>query len=218
MHHRITHPVSSTRDRTGNAKTAPPPSALPPGVRREAAIAYQRLANDLPRGLHRALRQMIESLVAAADGRPIGMFSDLMVEVTPSRVLVGPTSDDPVVYGIQRRFTVRATQTCHCCERNGRARPELGGRVRCARCAAPALLLQTIDQVLNQACEMLRINDSVELAALPPLLRSVFRVDTDLHSQIAQGNSRDMSCAHFKASLESLRAVASAMLFRQSAT
>jgi len=109
MHHHITRPAPCPRTATGSANTAVPPSPLLSGVRRESTIAFQRLANELPPGLHRALRQMLDSLVAAADGRPIGMFSDLMVEVTASRVLVGPSSDDPVVYGIQRRFSVRAT-------------------------------------------------------------------------------------------------------------
>jgi len=184
MHHHITRPAPCPRTTAGSANTAASPSALPSDVRREATIAYQRLANELPQGVHRALRQMLDSLVAAADGRPIGMFNELIVEVTASRVLVGPTSDDPVVYGIQRRFTVRATQTCHRCGRNGRARKDLGGRVRCAQCAAPGLLLHAIDQVMKQDGPLRESRQSSDSSELPPLLRPVFRTYVEHHVQI----------------------------------
>lgn len=193
MHHNITRPASCPRTTAGSAKTAASPSALISEVRRESTIAYQRLANELPPGLHRALRQMLDSLVAAADGRSIGMFRDLIVEVTASRVLVGPSSDDPVVYGIQRRFTVCTTQTCHRCGRNGRARKDLGGRVRCARCAAPALLMNGIDQVLNQTSSTRDIDNSATETALPPLLRPMFRTHIEQHSLLDQDEAKDMS-------------------------
>lgn len=174
MHRHVTRPAPCPLTVTGGANTAVPPSQLLSDVRRESAIAYQRLANELPPGVHRALRQMLDSLVAAADGRPIGMFSDLIVEVTASRVLVGPSSDDPVVHGIQRRFTVHASQRCHRCGRNGRARKDLGGRVRCAQCAAPGLLLHAIDQALKQAEPLGEICRSLDASDLPPLLRPMF--------------------------------------------
>ena len=209
MHHYITRPAPCPRTATGSANTAVPPSQVPSDVRRESTIAFQRLANELPPGLHRALRQMLDSLVAAADGRPIGMFSDLIVEVTASRVLVGPSSDDPVVRGIQRRFTVRATQTCHRCGRNGRARQDLDGRVRCARCAAAGLLLHAINQVLNQTWPRCAITSEEAVATLPPLLRKMFRAHIEHQSQITQGTTIDMSRAPFKTWLRMLRALAS---------
>lgn len=175
MHHSNTRPAPCPRTTAGRANTAARPSALTSEVRREATIAYQRLANELPQGLHRTLRQMLDRLVAVADGRPIGMFSDLIVEVSPSRVLVGPSSDDPVVYGIQRRFTVRATQTCHRCGRKGHARHDLCGRVRCAKCAAPALLLHAIEQILKEAGPVWETRGRSDSKELPPLLRPVFR-------------------------------------------
>ncbi len=175
MHHHLARPAPCPRTTTGCAHTAVPAGQLPSGVRRESVIAYQRLANELPPGLHRALRQMLDSLVAAADGRNIEMFSDLIVEVTASRVLVGPSSDDPVVYGIQRRFTVRATQTCHRCGRNGRARKDLGGRVRCAQCATPGLLLHAIDQVMKQAKPLRETRQSFDASELQPMLNQLFR-------------------------------------------
>jgi len=184
MHHHITRPTPCSQANVGSANTAVPAGQLSSGVRRESAIAYQRLANELPPGLHRALRQMLDSLVAAADGRPIGMFTDLIVEVTANRVLVGPSSDDPVVYGIQRRFTVRATQTCHRCGRNGRARKDLGCRVRCAQCAAPGLLLHAIDQVMKQDGPLRESRRSSDSRELPPLLRPVFRTYVEHHAQI----------------------------------
>jgi hypothetical protein len=194
MHDSNTRPAPCPRTTSDRTNTAAAPSASPSEVRREATIAYQRLANELPAGLHRALRQMLDSLVAAADGRPIGMFSDLIVEVTASCVLVGPSSDDPVVYGVQRRFAVRATQTCHRCGRNGRARKDLGGRVRCARCAAPALLLNGIDQVLNQASSTRDVDNSATEAALPPLLRPMFRTHIEQHLLLDQGEAKEMNC------------------------
>lgn len=184
MHHHLTCPAPCPRTATGSANTAVPQSPLLSDVRRESTIAYQRLANELPPGLHRALRQMLDSLVAAADGRPIGMFSDLIVEVTASRVLVGPSSDDPVIYGIQRRFTVRATQTCHRCGRTGRARNDLGGRVRCAQCATPGLLLHAIDQVMKQDGPLRKDRRSTDSMNLPPLLQPVFRTYVEHHARI----------------------------------
>jgi hypothetical protein len=209
MHHHITRPAPCPRTTTGSANTAVPSGPLPLDGRRESTIAYQRLANELPLGLHRALRQMLDSLVAAADGRPIGMFSDLIVEVTASRVLVGPSSDDPVVYGIQRRFTVRATQTCHGCGRNGRARKDLGGRVRCAQCATPGLLLHAIDQVMKQAGPLRESRRSSDSRELPPLLRPVFRTYVEHHARNTLDRVDEIDHEIFAGWLKLIRGLAS---------
>lgn len=194
--------------------TAVPTGQLPSGVRRESAIAYKRLANELPPGLHRALRQMLDSFVAATDGRPVTMFSDLIVEVTASRVLVGPSSDDPVVYGIQRRFTVRATQTCHRCGRNGRARKDLGGRVRCAECAAPGLLLHAIDQVMKQSDPVRETHQCLDASELPSLLRPMFRTHIEQRPLHGTGVAHEMSREMLRGWLTMLRDMRSELRIR----
>ena len=209
MHHCDTRPAPCPQTTAGRANTAAPSSASTSEIRREATIAYQRLANELPQGLHRALRQMLDSLVAVADGRPIGMFSDLIVEVSASRVLVGPSSDDRVLYGIQRRFTVRAMQTCHRCGRRGHARQDLCGRVRCARCAAPALLLHTIDQVLKQAGPQWETRGSSDSAELPPLLRPAFRAYVEHHARITPNMVDEIDHDIFAGWFKLLRGLAS---------
>jgi len=212
MHQYFSCPDSCAQNTFCVARNAEPqtPDAL--GIIREAGLAFQRLENELPPGVHRAMRQMLQSLVAVADGRSIGMFSDLIVEVTAGRVLVGPSSDDPVVYGIQRRFTVRAAQTCHRCGRKGHARQDLGGCVRCAGCAAPALLLQAIDRVLRQSspptCGKKR---TVNVVELQPLLRPMFRMHIELHLRIAPGSTNETSREMFTGWLKLLRNLACEM-------
>jgi hypothetical protein len=152
---------------------------------------------------------MLDNLVAVADGRPIGMFSDLIVEVSASRVLVGPSSDDPVVYGIQRRFTVRAMQTCHRCGRKGHARQDLCGRVRCAGCAAPALLLNTIDQVLKEAGPQWETRGSSDSGKLPPLLRPAFRAYVEHHARITPNMVGEIDHETFAGWTKLLRGLAS---------
>jgi hypothetical protein len=154
------------------------PDAMVPGPRREAAIAYQRLSEEVPTGLHQALRDLLHSFVAIAERRPATLFSDLISEVTPTRVLVSTASDDPVVYGIQRQFTMRAMHSCHRCGRKGHARKALGGRVRCASCAAPELMLQEIGRILDRAKRSGPRGRSENAMELPPVLLPVFRAFT----------------------------------------
>jgi hypothetical protein len=80
--------------------------------------------------------------------------------------------------------TVRATQTCHRCGRNGRPRKDLGGRVRCAQCAAPGLLLHAIDQVMKRAEPLRQTRPSLDASELPPLLRPMFRTHVEHHLRI----------------------------------
>jgi hypothetical protein len=211
MHYPSPLPEFCNQTVASSANTNASPCAMPPGVRRDAAIAFQRLSNELPPGLHCALRQMLDSLVAVADGRPIRMFSDLVFEVTTSRVLVGPSSDDPVVFGVQRRFTVRAAQTCHRCGRKGHARQDLGGRVRCAKCAAPALLLHAIDSVLKQASPLRETYRSSGSSELPPLLRPAFRMYVEHHARIAPDMANEIGNEIFTGWLKLLRGLAREM-------
>lgn len=208
MHQHAIFPDSRAQDIARNTTTGELRTTGLLSVKRETALAFQRLSNELPAGLNRPLRQMLQSLVAVADSRPAGMFSDLIVEVTTNRVLVGPSSDDPVVHGIQRRFTVRAAQTCHRCGRRGRARQDLGGRVRCARCAAPALVLQAIQQVLRQDRTARDIDSRVEVVEVPPLLRPMFRMHVENHLQNAPGTTNEMSHEMFTVWLKLLRDLA----------
>jgi hypothetical protein len=149
-----------------------------PGPWRDAAIAYQRLSEEVPTGLHRALSDLLRSFMAITGRRPTTLFCDLIAEVTPTRVLISTSSDDQAVLGIQRRFAMRAMHSCHRCGRKGHARMALGGRVRCASCAAPELMSLEIDRILDRAKRCAPRGCDENAIELPPVLRPVFRAFT----------------------------------------
>jgi hypothetical protein len=161
---------------------SPRPGALTsvlPAARQDREVAFERLADEVPAGLHRVLRNMLESLASIANDRPEGILDKVVVEVNLARVIIGPSSEDPVEYGIQRRFTVQAAQTCHRCGRKGRPRQDLGGRVRCAKCAATPLLLQAIDMAIgptsaDHADRLVRADE------VPPMFREHLQQQTGL--------------------------------------
>jgi hypothetical protein len=179
-----------------------------PAARQDAAIAFQRLADEVPVGLHRVLRDMLENLASVANDRRPGILDKVVVEVTLTRVLIGPSSEDPVEYGIQRRFTVQAMQTCHRCGRKGRSRQDLGGRVRCAKCAATPLLLQAIDMAIGPLTSADHADRLVRADEVPPLLRPVFREHLQQQTGLPPEPDDAMSSTMFSAWLRMLRDIA----------
>lgn len=169
--------MKRTRNHRLDLATASP-DAMAPGPRREAAIAFQRLSEEVPTGLHRALMDLLRSFVGIAEDRRTTLFSELIAEVTPTRVLLSTSSDDHAVLGIQRRFAMRAMHSCHRCGRKGHARLALGGRVRCASCAAPEVMLQEIGRILDRAKRSGPRGHSENATELPPVLIPVFRAFT----------------------------------------
>lgn len=198
-----TNHASSSRSAQAGAITS-----VLPAARQDKAVAFQRLADEVPAGLHRVLRDMLDSLASVANDRPKGVFDKIVVEVTLTRVIIGPSSEDPVEYGIQRRFTVQAAQTCHRCGRRGRPRQDLGGRVRCAKCAATPLLLQAIDLAIGSATCAANADRPMRADDVPPLLRPMFRHHLRQQTGLPPEPDDAMSLMMFSEWLRMLRDIA----------
>jgi hypothetical protein len=194
-----------------SSSRSPRPGALTsvlPAARQDREVAFERLADEVPAGLHRLLRNMLESLASIANDRPEGILDKVVVEVNLARVIIGPSSEDPVEYGIQRRFTVQAAQTCHRCGRRGRPRQDLGGRVRCAKCAATPLLLQAIDLAIGSATYVANADRPMRADDVPPLLRPMFRHHLQQQTGLPPEPDDTMNSAMFSEWLRMLRDIA----------
>jgi hypothetical protein len=139
--------------------------------------AMEIWGTTVPPGWRHLLRTTLISLHAASGSikRDVALAAMKVVSGT-SRLQFRICLEDDVIQGIVRKASERSALTCKECGSGGRLR-ELGdGRraVLCPRCAAPRLLRQQIDQLLDSASFLSRLAIDVSESQIPQLLRSDF--------------------------------------------